>query len=92
MQVTYSVIGLIQDICNQVQAYFTDCLHFSQLAPQTAIFGSLFLLKISCYLYSNFKYTITENTIFLSFNNFLNAISKVNKLERRLAVNNQNKC
>ena len=28
----------MQDIWNQVQAYFTDCLHFSQLAPQTSIF------------------------------------------------------
>ena len=29
----------IQVIWNQVQAYFTDCLHFSQLTPQTASFG-----------------------------------------------------
>ena len=29
----------IQDIWNQVQIYFTDCFHFSQLTPQTAIFG-----------------------------------------------------
>ena len=29
----------LQHICNQVQAYFTDCLHFSQLTPQFAIFG-----------------------------------------------------
>ena len=28
----------IKDIWNQVQIYFTDCLHFSQLKPQTAIF------------------------------------------------------
>ena len=27
-------------ICkNQDQAYFTDCLHFSQLTPENAIFG-----------------------------------------------------
>ena len=29
----------IQDIWNQVQIYFTDCFDFSQLTPQTAIFG-----------------------------------------------------
>ena len=29
----------IQDIWNQVHIYFTDCFHFSQLPPQTAIFG-----------------------------------------------------
>ena len=29
----------IQDIWNQVEVYFTGCLHFSQLTPQTAIFG-----------------------------------------------------
>ena len=29
----------IQDILNQVQIYFTDCFHFSQLPLQTAIFG-----------------------------------------------------
>ena len=28
----------MQDIWNQVQAYFTDCSRFSQLTPQTAIF------------------------------------------------------
>ena len=29
----------IQYIWNQVRTYFTDCFHFSQLAPQTATFG-----------------------------------------------------
>ena len=29
----------IQDIWNQVQIYFTDCFHFSQLTSQTAISG-----------------------------------------------------
>ena len=29
----------IQNIWNQVQIYFTDCFDFSQLTPQTAIFG-----------------------------------------------------
>ena len=29
----------IQEIWNQVQTYFTDCFHFSQLTPKTAIFG-----------------------------------------------------
>ena len=51
----------IQDIWNQT--YFTDCLHFSQLTQQTAIFGFhnidndtfciqkhiLFLLKLHIY-------------------------------------------
>ena len=29
----------MQDIWNQVLTYFTDCFHFPQLTPQTAIFG-----------------------------------------------------
>ena len=29
----------IQNIWNQVQTYFTDCLRFSQLTSQTTIFG-----------------------------------------------------
>ena len=31
----------IQDIWNQVQIYFADCFHFSQLTQQTATFGFL---------------------------------------------------
>ena len=58
----------IQDIWNQVQAYSTCCLHF---LPQTAIFlvfiiliMTLFLFKIIYYFYSNYIYTIPENTGF----------------------------
>ena len=29
----------IQGIWNKVETYFADCLHFSQLTPQTNIFG-----------------------------------------------------
>ena len=88
----------IQYIWNQVRAYFTDCLHFSQLTPQTAIFGfhnidndtfliqnhTLLLLKL--HIYNARKYG------FLSFNNFLNKISKIKNLEKRAAVNDRNKC
>ena len=70
----------IQDISNQVQAYFIDCLHFSQLTPQTAIFRfnnidndtfliqNHILLLLQLYIYNTRKHG------FLSFNNFLNEI------------------
>ena len=86
----------IQDIQNQV--YFTDCFHFSQLTPQTAIFGFLnidndtfliqnhILLLFKLYVYNARKHG------FLSFNNFLNDFSKVKNLEKRVAANNRNKC
>ena len=86
----------IQDIQNQV--YFTDCFHFSQLTPQTAIFGFLnidndtfliqnhILLLFKLYIYNARKHG------FLSFNNFLNEISKIKNLEKRVAANNRNKC
>ena len=84
----------IQDIWDHAHTYFTDCLHFSQLTPQTAIFGfhnigndtfliqnhTLLLLKL--HIYNARKYG------FSSFNNFLNEISQIKHLERRLAVNN----
>ena len=88
----------MQYIWNQVQVYFTDCLHFSQLIPQTAIFGfhnidndtfliqNHILLLLKLHIYNTRKYAL------LSFNNFLNEISKIKNLERIGAVNNRNKC
>ena len=88
----------IQDIWNQVQIYFTDCFHFSQLAPQTAIFGfhnidndtflikNHILLSFKLYIYNARKHR------FLSFNNLLNEVSKIKNLEKRVAANNRNKC
>ena len=87
----------VQDIWNQVQIYFTDCFHFSQLTPQTAIFGfhnidndtfliqNHILLLFKLYIYNARKHG------FLSFNNFLNEISKIENLEKRVAPNNWNK-
>ena len=84
----------IQDIWNQVQIYFTDCFHFSQLTPQTAIFGfhnidnNTFLIKnhillsFKLYIYNARKHR------FLSFNNLLNEVSKTKNLEKRVAGNN----
>ena len=85
----------IQDIWNQVQIYFTDCFDFSQLTPPTALFGFhdidnntfliqnhillLFKLYIYIYIYNARKHR------FLSFNNFLNEVSKIKKLEKRVA-------
>ena len=75
----------MQNIRNQVQAYFIDYLHFSQLTPQTAIFG----------------FHNIDNDIFLIQNHILllfklhiyNArkISKIKHLEKRVALNNRNK-
>ena len=88
----------IKDICSQVLAYFTDCLHFSQLTPQISIFdfhnidNGTFLIEndllvlLKLHIYNTRKYR------FLSFNSLLNEISKINNLERRVVVNNWNKC
>ena len=88
----------IQGIWNQVQVYITDCLHFSQLTPQAVIFGfnnididtfliqNHILLLLRLYTYNVGKYG------FLSFNNFLNEISIIKNLERRVTLNNRNKC
>ena len=84
----------MQDIWNQVQAYFNDCLHFSQLTPQTAIFGihdvdnDTLLIKNHMLLLLKLRVNNTRKYRFLSFNNFLNKITKIKKLERRVAVNN----
>ena len=73
-------------------------MYFSQLTPQTAIFGfynidedtfliqNHILLLLKLHICNNRKYG------FLFVNNFLNEISKIKNLERRVAVNNQNKC
>ena len=87
----------IQDIWNHVHVYFSGCLHFSQLTPQTAIFGfhnidndtilnqNHILLLLKLHMYNTRKYR------FLSFNNFLNELSQMKNLERRVAINNRNK-
>ena len=60
----------IQDIWNQVQIYFTDCFHFSQLTRQTAIFGfhdidnDTFLIQNHILLLFKYIYTMPENTDF----------------------------
>ena len=51
----------------------------------------LFLFKITYYFYSNFIYNARKHR-FLSFNNFLNEVSKIKNLEKRVAGNNRNKC
>ena len=81
-----------KDVWDQIQAYFTDSLHFSQLTAQTAIFGfhktdndtlhiqNHILLLLKLHVNNARKYQ------FLSFNNFLNEISKTKLLERRVAA------
>ena len=87
----------IHDIWNQVQTHFHDCFHFSQLTPQTAIFGfnnidnDTFLIQNHILLSSKLHIHNTRKYEFLSFNNFLNEISKTKNLEKRIALNNQNK-
>ena len=88
----------IQDIWNQVQTYFTDCFHFSQLTPQIATSGfhntdndtfviqNHILFSLKLHICNARKYG------FLSFRNFLDKISKIGNLEKIEAVNNRNKC
>ena len=87
----------IQDIWDQVQIYFPDCFHFSKLTLQTTIFGfhnidnDNFLIQNDILLF--FKlYIYNARKRVLSFNNFLNEVSKIKNLEKRVAGNNQNKC
>ena len=88
----------IQDIWNHVQIYFTDCFHFSQLAPQTAIFGFLnidndtFLIQHRILLLFKLHICNARKHGFLPFNNFQNEISKIKNLEKRVVANNRNKC
>ena len=88
----------IHDIWNQVQIYFTDYFHFSQLTPQTAILGfhnidndtfliqNHILLLFKLYIFKARKHKL------LSFNNFLNEVSKIKNSQKRVAGNNRNKC
>ena len=84
----------IQDIWNQVQIYFTGCFHFSQ----TAIFGfhnidnDTFLIQNHILLLFKLNIYNTRKAGFLYFNNFLNEVSKIKNLEKRIAANNRNKC
>ena len=87
----------IQDIWDQVQIYFPDCFHFSKLTLQTTIFGfhnidnDNFLIQNDILLF--FKlYIYSARKRVLSFNNFLNEVSKIKNLEKRVAANNWNKC
>ena len=88
----------IQDIWNQRQIYFTDCFHFSQLTPQTAICGFLnidndtFLIQNQILLLFKLHIYSARKHGFLSFNNFLNKIGKIKNLQKRVAANNRNKC
>ena len=59
---------------NHVQAYFTDCFHFLQLIPQTAIFG---FHNIYVMIFQKLSISSTRKYEFLSFNNYLNKISKI---------------
>ena len=88
----------MQDIWNQLQTYFTNCVHFSQLTPQTAIFGFHDIESETFFFFQNHIILLLKLCIyntrkygFLSLNNFLNEISKFKNLERRVAVNNRNK-
>ena len=88
----------VQDIWNQVQIYFTDCLHFSPLTRQAAIFGfhnidnDTFLIQNHILLLFKLYICNARKHRFLSFNNFLNEVSKIKNLEKIVAANNWNKC
>ena len=76
---------------NQVHACVTKCLHFSQLTLQATIFGfhnidnDPFLIQnhipflFKLHIYNTKKYG------YLSFNSFLNNLSKIKNLERTVA-------
>ena len=80
----------IQHIWNQVQIYFTDCFDFSQLTPQTAIFGfhdidnNTFLIQNHILLLFKLYICNARKHRFLSFNNFLYEVSKIKNLEKRV--------
>ena len=83
----------LQDISNQVQAYFTDCLHFSQSSPQTAPFGFHSIDNDSFLLQNHIIFLLrrhicnTRKYRFLSFNNFLIFyLDKIKNSERRVTV------
>ena len=74
--------------------YFTYFLQFSQLTPQNAFFGfhnidtDTFLIQNHILLLLKLRIYNTRSNGLLSFNNFLNEISKIKNLERRVALNN----
>ena len=84
-EVTYPITYCthIQDIWGQVQIYFTDCFHLSQLTSQSAIFGfhnidnDTFLIQNHIALLFKLHICNARKHGFLSFNNFLNEISKI---------------
>ena len=64
-----------------------DChFWFHSIDNDTFFIQNHILLLLKLHLY------ITRNYVFLSHNNFLIDISKIKKLERRVAVSNRNKC
>ena len=86
----------IQDILNQVQAYSICCLHFF---PQSVIFfgfhnidNDTFPIQNHILLLLKLHMCNTRKYGFLSFNNFVNEISKIKNLEIRIAVNKWNIC
>ena len=86
----------IQDMRNQVQAYFTDRLHFFTVNTTSYHFrfhnidNETFLIQNHIILLLKSQRFIGRKYRFLSFKNFLNEISKIKNLERRVVVNNRN--
>ena len=78
----------IQDIWNQIQIYFTAIFGFHNIDNDTFLIQNhiLLLFKLYIYIYNARKHG------FLSFSNFLNEVSKIKNLEKRVAGNNRNKC
>ena len=88
----------IQVIWNQVKAYFTYGLYFPQLTPKDVICSfhntdnETFLIQNHILLSLKLHICNARKYVFFSFNNLVNEISKSQNFERRVAVNNQNKC
>ena len=59
---------------------------FHNIDNDTFLFQNRILLLLKLHLYNAIK------DGFFSFSNFLNEINKIKNLERKVAVNNQNKC
>ena len=74
----------IQDIWNQIKIYFTAIFVFHNIDNDTFLIQNHILLLFKLYIYTMHG--------FLSFNNFLNEVSKIKNLEKRVAGNNRNKC
>ena len=88
----------IQDIWNQVQIYFTDCFFFHSHRHRLPFFGfhnidnNTFLIQNHILLLFKLHIYNARKHRFLSFNNFLNEISKIKNLGKRVAANNRIKC